>query len=123
PPSSLELKTMADRIPAGASVIVSQTPPLKAQVASAVAFYLRDHPLYGQIETLESYLDNPPPAGKVPDYGVLAPGEDPLDRGYEPQDLVWSNADVKLYRRWDILAQHWYSAGTSLSFGQDHPLD
>jgi hypothetical protein len=123
PPSSLELKTMADRIPAGASVFVSQTPPLKAQVVSAVSFFLRDHPLYGQIDTLESHLDNPPPAGQVPDYGVLAPGEDPLDRGYEPQDLVWSNADVKLYRRGDILAQHWYPAGTSLSFGQDHPLD
>jgi hypothetical protein len=123
PPSSLELRTMADRIPPGEPVFVSQTPPLKAQVVSAVAFFLRDHPLYGQIDTLESTLDNPPPRGEVVDYGVLAPGEDPLDRGYEPEDLVWSNAEVKLYRRGDIVAQHSYPAGTSLTFRQGRPLD
>jgi hypothetical protein len=121
PPSSLELRAMAARIPRGASVFVGGT-PLRPEVASAIAFFLRDHPLYGEIKTLESNLSNPSPANRVPDFGVLAASQDPADEGFEIGDLVWSNADVKLYRRGAIVAHHWFKGVGSESFGPEKPL-
>jgi hypothetical protein len=121
PPSLLELRQIAEVIPRGATVWVSSTPPLRPEVASVIAFFLRDHPLYGEIDTLESYLKNTPPGGAVPEYGVLAAREDPTDAGYKPQDLIWSNADVKVYRRGDVIAVI-RGLGGEINYAQDRPL-
>jgi hypothetical protein len=123
PPSSVELSEMEAHIPPGASVFVSEWPANQAQVVSAVAYFLRDHPLYGRITTLESALDNPPPSGAVPDYGVLASSEDPLTRGYDPAGLVWSNADVKLYKRGQTVAHLDDQSATIPIVRHDQPLE
>jgi hypothetical protein len=122
PPSSLQLRDMLSRIPAGAPVFISTTPPMRPEVVSAAAFFLRSHPLIGNIQTLESKLDNQAPGGTVPDFGLLAATEDPTDRGYDPGDVVWSNADVKLYRRGKVVA-HLLPAGPDpLTIAADRPL-
>ncbi|HVA23407.1 MAG TPA: hypothetical protein VMW62_03365 [Chloroflexota bacterium] len=123
PPSSLALEQMVKLIPPGVPVFMTESPPLRPEIASPLAFFLRSHPLYGRIKTFESELNNPPPAGVVPDYGVLAASEDPADRGYLPQDLVWSNSEVKLYKRSTTIAHYLFTAAQSLAITPQQPLD
>lgn len=123
PPSSLALEQMVRLIPPGAPVFMSPSPPLRPEIASPLAFFLRNHPLYGTITTFESTLNNPPRAGVVPDYGVLSAGEDPADRGYLPQDLIWSSPEVKLYKRSTTIAHYLFTGDQSVAITPDKPLD
>ena len=123
PPSTLALQQMLKLIPPGAPVFMTESPPLRPEIASPLAYFLKDHPLYGQITTFESKLNNPPPAGVVPEYGVLAASEDPADRGYLPQDLVWSSPEVKLYKRSGTVAHYLFDGSNAVPITPDKPLD
>ena len=123
PPSSLALQQMVKLIPPGAPVFMTESPPLRPEIASPLAFFLKDHPLYGKIKTFESALNNPPPQGTVPDYGVLSASEDPADRGYSADGLIWSSPEVRLYRRTDTVAHYLFDGQSALVITPQQPLD
>ncbi|HMA37003.1 MAG TPA: hypothetical protein VKY74_21285 [Chloroflexia bacterium] len=100
-----------NQIPPGASILLD-TPehdPIKAGdedhvligggYMATLGWYLRDHPLYGDARlTFGQPIGAVTPATR-PDYALLWAGQDPTAAGYQPQDRVWANEFVVLYRR------------------------
>ncbi|MHB8621227.1 MAG: hypothetical protein ACYDAG_16955, partial [Chloroflexota bacterium] len=122
PESSLQLRQVAQLLPPGAPVFISETPPLRAEDVSALAYFLRHDPLFGKIHGVESYLNNPAPAGHVVRYGVLAASEDPADHGYQAKDLLWSNNYIKVYKRGSTIAYLPFRGKKSLAITPQAPL-
>lgn len=66
---------------------------------AALAYYLRDHPLYGDPRLSFGQTILTPQLGTTPDYALLWTGEDPAAYGFSGAEAVWSNESVTLYRK------------------------
>ena len=66
---------------------------------AAVAFYLRDHPQYGNSRLSFGQTIQAVQPGVVADYALLWTGEDPAKYGFSGAESVWSNEFVTLYRK------------------------
>ncbi|HEX8221204.1 MAG TPA: hypothetical protein VF914_18585 [Chloroflexia bacterium] len=64
---------------------------------AAMAFYLRDHPQYGDPRLTFGQLIQAPVDGSRADFGLLWTGEDPAPYGYSPGEQLWFNEFVTLY--------------------------
>jgi hypothetical protein len=94
-------------IPAGASVLLAD--PLNdperrmdERVAggyvAALGYYLRDYTLYGDPRLSLGQPIRSLEAGIRPDYALLWASQDPRTAGYLPQNRIWHNEHVALYR-------------------------
>jgi hypothetical protein len=66
---------------------------------AALAWSLRDHPLYGNPLLSYGQQISPPDPQHHPDFALLWAGEDPAQFGYSAQYKVWENEQVALYKR------------------------
>jgi hypothetical protein len=66
---------------------------------AAMAFYLRDHPQYGDPRLSFGQPILVPHEGTKADFALLWWGEDPARYGYSAGGQVWSNEFVTLYRK------------------------
>ncbi len=95
-------------LPPGASLLLAgvEGDPYREQnehvaggYIAGLAYYLRDHPLYGDpLLSFGETIREPEPAN-LPDYALLWASQDPTLFGYSPADRLWSNEDIALYRR------------------------
>jgi hypothetical protein len=96
-----EASALQAHLPAGASLLLSPKLRTSAGPLSVLARGLPHPSTYADFLSDAHYVE----AGRVYDYALLAPGEDPRDSGYDAQDLVWSGADFALYRRGATLSR------------------
>ncbi|MDQ3928534.1 MAG: YfhO family protein [Chloroflexota bacterium] len=66
---------------------------------AAVAFYLREHPQYGDPRLTFGQPIQPPAQVAAIDFALLWTGEDPALYGFSASQKVWSNEFVTLYRK------------------------
>lgn len=64
---------------------------------AALAYYLRDHPQYGDVRLSFGQTIQPPSQGIAYDFALLWTDEDPASYGYSAGQRVWSNEFVALY--------------------------
>jgi hypothetical protein len=64
---------------------------------AALGWYLQDHPQYGDARLSFGQPIAAPPAAP-PAYALLWVGQDPASLGYRPQDRLWANEFVVLYK-------------------------
>jgi hypothetical protein len=103
-----DLADMKAMITQGAPVLLGdpEYDPEKGQGAlvyggymAAVGHFLRDHPLYGDARlTFGQPIREFDPANR-PEYAVLWAAQDPTLAGYLPENRIWSNEFVALYKR------------------------
>ncbi len=97
-------------VPPGASLLLAnpENDPIRASDGStpigggyiaALAYFLRDHPQYGDPDLSFGQPVHAPDPLNQPDYALLWANQDPTTEGYLPQNLVWSNEHVALYKR------------------------
>jgi hypothetical protein len=66
---------------------------------AAVAYYLREHPQYGDSRLSLGQPIHPADPQNRPDYALLWANQDPTRAGYLPGNRIWSNEFVALYAR------------------------
>jgi hypothetical protein len=103
-----DLADMKAMIAEGAPVLLGdpEYDPEKGQGAlvyggymAAVGHFLRDHPLYGDARlSFGQPIRELDPANR-PEYAVLWAAQDPTLAGYLPENRIWSNEFVALYKR------------------------
>ncbi|MEO8286481.1 MAG: hypothetical protein ABI670_08595 [Chloroflexota bacterium] len=96
-------------IPSGASVLLAapELDPIRSSAPgttvsggymAAVGYLLRNHPLFGDSRLSFGQPIKPIEASKLPDYAVLWANQDPTLLGYRPENKVWSNEEVAVYK-------------------------
>lgn len=129
--SHLEVARVNDVIAPEATVFLATHPVLQNGPMAVVAYSLMGHPLYGAESTRQYpvwnnmvYLEpgrggwftpsaERAKAARQPmlcDYGVFAPDDDPVDKGYAG-DLLWGNEAIRVYGRGANLARLEMDAG------------
>jgi hypothetical protein len=66
---------------------------------AAMGHMLRDRTLFGDARLSFGQSIQPVPMDGTPDLALLWADQDPITFGYRPQDRIWSNEHVALYRR------------------------
>jgi hypothetical protein len=99
---------LASLIPSGASLLLGnpQNDPARegnetvyGGYMAGIAYYLRDHPQYGEPRLNFGQTILPPNQGTATDFSLLWTGEDPSEYGFSAGEHVWSNEFVTLYRK------------------------
>ncbi|TAK33768.1 MAG: hypothetical protein EPO21_11850 [Chloroflexota bacterium] len=136
----LDVQQVNQLIAPEASICLSSHPALQQETMSVVSVALIGHPLYGDVRTIESsldkrYLEDPRMryftvrgrdvgVERYPcDYALLAAQEEPTDKGYAAQDLLWSNTLMKLYRRGPTVARLEFDARRRGEVTSKEPLE
>ncbi|MDQ3704285.1 MAG: YfhO family protein [Chloroflexota bacterium] len=103
-----DAQELAGQLPEGASLLLANPEHDPAREGAetvyggymaAVAFYLRDHPQYGDPRLSFGQPIQPPEEGAASDFALLWTGEDPAQYGFSAEQSVWSNEFVTLYKR------------------------
>lgn len=120
---NLLLEELTGFIPPGSSVCLSERPEIQGPTMGAVSYFLMGYPLHGKVKTAHSpqvhlsldydgdegrFFHSMGQSGKeiyLCDYALLAAGENPAERGYSYDDLLWANRDIKVYGRGATLAR------------------
>jgi hypothetical protein len=96
-------------IPTGASILLGapELDPIRSSdpgttvsggYMAAVGFMLRDHPEFGDARLSFGQEIKPANPESLPDYAILWANEDPKKVGYAPENKVWSNEQVAVYK-------------------------
>lgn len=101
---ALTVRAAAARVPADATIFLTDRPEVQQIPMGLAAYALRGHPLRGKVRTGYGKLKNARSTA-VYDYALLARGENPQARGYQDKAL-WENERFALYARQPgVLAQ------------------
>ncbi len=111
----LKLRELPRVVSQGATVFLSDRAQVQKIPMGLAAYALRDFPLRGNIQTGYGSLDNAEP-GAVYAYALLARGEEPLGRGYQPTPL-WSNQKFALYPKVEGVIYHQNFRGRASASG------
>lgn len=103
-----DAQTIAGLLPPGSSLLLAdiENDPARENrervaggYVAAMAWYLREHPQFGNPLLSFGQTINPPNPNSRPDYALLWADEAPEPFGYRPENLVWANEHVSLYKR------------------------
>ncbi|MGC8875171.1 MAG: hypothetical protein ACP5SI_12095, partial [Chloroflexia bacterium] len=94
----LEVEQAVARIPEGAPVYLTNRPERIGPVSGLLAYFLRDHPLRGTVTTAYSGMRYCLSGEPFP-YALLDVRDNPYLLGFSPDDRVWQNEEMALYRR------------------------
>ena len=97
PPEVWQIDTMTRLLPPGAPVYLSSSTPIRPRVAAMVSYFLLDNPLVGNFRIAYSHIQSTKPDLDF-DYLVLGKGHPARELDLSPEDEVWSNDVITLYR-------------------------
>jgi hypothetical protein len=101
---------LAEAIPQGASLLLAEPflDPIRVGDESsfigggymaALGWYLREHPQFGDARLSFGQQIAEPETDNLPEYALLWTEQAPEESGYVPQNRVWANEFVSLYKR------------------------
>jgi hypothetical protein len=107
---------LAELIPEGASLLLAKPDldPIKVGnsqsfigggYVAALGHYLRSHPQYGDPRLSFGQKITEPNPDDLPEYALLWTRQDPLTAGYLPENRIWANDVVALYKKGPERAQ------------------
>ncbi len=117
-----ELQTLRSVLPAGAPVYVTGRSGFDPRLGAMVGYFLLDNPVVGSLKSAYGKVQSARPDEPY-QYLLFQNGERPEESGLGPQDVVWRNDLVTLYRRpsaW-VTAVDLESVGRPVSLG-DTPV-
>ncbi len=94
---ALKLLALPTQVPNGAEIFLTDRAEAQKIPMGLTAYALRQYVLRGDVTTGYGALNNAEP-GRVYAYALLARGENPTTRGYQPNAL-WTNETFALYAR------------------------
>jgi hypothetical protein len=104
-------------VPSGSSILLGapELDPIRSSdpgttvsggYMAAVGFMLRDHVEYGDARLTFGQEIKPVDRERLPDYAILWANQDPRAVGYAPENKVWSNEFIAVYKLAQNLASY-----------------
>jgi hypothetical protein len=94
------MSKLGNMLPTNSGLVVSdlrRQQPLLTELTETI-LQNGKHPLYGNDRAGYRFLQ-PPPLGQPVPYGLFASTEDPTPYGFSPDEVIWNNQWLKLYKR------------------------
>lgn len=95
---ALQVEEAVHLLPPGASVYLTGRPERSRLELSLYAYFLREHPVQGRLNTAYAAFDHRLP-GQEPTYALLDAEDNPLPPGFFPENALWRGGGMVLYRR------------------------